>query len=658
MLRACDLSAYIDLYRGVKLTPSECACDSPGAALDAQGEEGAICASDLWRLRRSLRIASAAGDVDEAAVLTLDAIVGSLSKHGGRYKPLTASLEWRGAIAWALDHPDRHDGVLRPYRQDYVGAAVQRLRSDGYEVEINSYGPSLEDSTLARIEEKIDFAVSEFGGLQFASTICAHMRACSRIHDGMWLFGTQVPGVRTVGEPAIPIGWLFPMALRHLHHAASTTPPDLSSTLQLAIDVAATMDCQRYNQFDDLHLQPGDFLRVLEESLKWRELFCLPQVPPTVLSVLREALKTIAWPSGTHGLRLDTGRLLSELEALLVRSASDNITIFPSPYIRRCYPHLWRFACAKPGTVNTDFGGVFSAKERTHERTVLFQVPEGEVAVLPIPIAAAAGCEVVFRLIWSTLRKKADHFVGRIMEKSIEIACRGKPEQVFADVSYNSIEKGKRLQIDLAARHEKSLTIFETKAKSLTSQSRSMDMLSFLQDYSRSFLTLLKQLVRHHRNIVAGKTPMTKEDEALADIRVNLFAVSPLTYGPCSDNLLSSTLVHAISGSELTAVEHSAEVEAAVDVFNEALGGVWQELQEMHEGESEIDVTRYMFHVRWCDLGELVYLQKRAKSVDDGFRALRHLTFVTRDFWSEIAFADRQGLTKEGLHPPRGGWSQ
>ena len=77
------------------------------------------------------------------------------------------------------------------------------------------------------------------------------------------------------------------------------------------------MDCQRYNQFDGLNLGASDFLQAVEESLAWRELFTLPQVPPAALATIRLAFSQITWPTGTDDLRRDLDGLFVELDVLL-----------------------------------------------------------------------------------------------------------------------------------------------------------------------------------------------------------------------------------------------------------------------------------------------------------------------------------------------------
>jgi hypothetical protein len=59
----------------------------------------------------------------------------------------------------------------------------------------------------------------------------------------------------------------------------------------------------------------------------------------------------------------------------------------------------------------------------------------------------------------------------------------------------------------------------------------------------------------------------------------------------------------------------------------------------------------YFIDVFWLDLGQALYVLDRANTVVDAFKPLQFVTFTTRDFWTELAFADAQGLTKARWRP-------
>ncbi|WP_213291252.1 hypothetical protein, partial [Bradyrhizobium sp. sGM-13] len=82
-----------------------------------------------------------------------------------------------------------------------------------------------------------------------------------------------------------PVGWLFSLAMRFLNRPCSARKPGVAwqSLVDLATDFAAAHDCQRYNQFEDMHPHVTQFHRMLVNSTLWREFFTLPQVPPKAL---------------------------------------------------------------------------------------------------------------------------------------------------------------------------------------------------------------------------------------------------------------------------------------------------------------------------------------------------------------------------------------
>ena len=74
-------------------------------------------------------------------------------------------------------------------------------------------------------------------------------------------------------------------------------------------------------------------------------------------------------------------------------------------------------------------------------------------------------------------------------------------------------------------------------------------MFVFFRDYSDSFLAMLAQLIRHEIRLRQGQTPLTTIGEAVADLRPVKVAVSPLSYGPVSDKLLSSSILRSLVGA-------------------------------------------------------------------------------------------------------------
>lgn len=238
------------------------------------------------------------------------------------------------------------------------------------------------------------------------------------------------------------------------------------------------------------------------------------------------------------------------------------------------------------------------------------------------------------------------------MERVIARACAGKaPIVKSGEVYYVGAQV---FEMDTVTREGDRFVLLETKAKSLTSKARSGNLFTFLSDYSDSYLAMLKQLARHEAHLRAGVTPLSMEGEQLDNARPVKVAVSPLSYGPVSDKILASSLVRAYARNyciSLTADPDSAKI---VDRFNTAVADALTEITRVApKRDGVVSLSAYLTDVFWVDLGEFLYVMDRALSAWDAFYPLKHVTFSTRDFWTEVAFADRQRLTAERWRPTK-----
>ena len=618
MLPDSALDTFVALFREAEERGPLQSEEPPESALRAEeGSGNLLHGGELTPLWRSLKIACVAGDIPEFAVQVFDKIVRRLTKEERCYVPLTCSDAWMRAIRWAMPRIESSDSTIRD-RQSQVGMACRRLRQRGYHVGIGAHGPHLDDEIQATIAQRISFLILQAGGANVAHEICAFVRQTNALHDGLWLFGNRVASIGNIPSLALPIGWLFSLAIRHLHRKSSSRKFQitLQTAASLAIDIAACLDCQRYRQFEEMNLHATDFLRVLAESLTWRELFSLPQVPPRTLTTLRQAFSMVKWPNGAEVLRHEVDRLFTELDHLLSVLPDDCLTKIPQQRAREQYPTLWRQARAEPGEANADYLGPLEASKRNHEKFVFFETADDDVLTLPRAMTAAAACEVIFGQIWSTIPERASRIVGDTLEKSIAVACQGKADSIHQGVRYRAAD-GKRLEIDVATRTGQQIVLFETKAKSLTRASRSGDMIAFLDDYTKSYLSLLKQLVRHDRHLKNGLRPLTEAEENLDAVSVMKVAVSPLSYGPVSDKVLANALLGSMAQARLRSTDTEPKRDRILDEFNKAMDEIMSELIETGTQENgEIDLFGYMLNVR--SYGSPIFRavrEKRCKAV-------------------------------------------
>ena len=657
MLQDDDLQRFVALTQRIGCDTGTSDGTRPESTLRTEEQADGLHRNELGRLVRSLKIAHVAGNIPELPYLLLDAIVGDLEDDGGCYRVLSDADEWLDALRWAVAQPRTpnpryvlHQGRGREF---VVGTACADLRRRGYEVEFGGNGPRIDGGARVAVARAVDALIAEVGGVEVIRRLCEIIRRNDRVHDGTWLLGNLPGKAHEAALPWVPVGWLVSLALRHTRRAPSADDPEgaWSAALELACQFAAGMDCQRYNQFDGLFLEAPDFFPMLGESLAWRELFTLPQVPASVFPVLRAAFGQIDWPAATAWVSDEVDRFLDEFEQLLSRLDVDRLAEMPRSTACSAFPALWKYASAPAAGVNAGHLDPFGSEPRDQERYVFFDGREQNVLVLPSPFATAAACEAVFRLIWAEGGPVAGKIVGDTMEKCVAVACGRHGSRMWEKEHYWVGRT--QLEIDIAVRDGAEMVLFETKAKSLRAVSRSGDMMAFIEDLTKSFMALLRQLVRHERNLRLGLTPLAGAGDDLDGLRVSKVAVSPLSYGPASDHVLSSSLFRAVVNVRFHAADGNAGHDKILERFNKVVEQTIGDMVEVARLKNDqADVFAYLINVLWLDLGQLLYALQRGRSVPESLAALRALTFSTRDFWTEAALADRQLLTKRHWHPP------
>jgi len=618
--------------------------------------EGGLNAADLWRLSRSIQVAASAGMMSEPVATTLGMVSKDVS--GDRYAGFDDRDAWTEAICWAKAKPEFLNPPSRTERVVHVGKACSRLIERGYKIEISAFGPYASAETVTAICDQIISLVRLVGGVCCAQNIFRILVQSKAVHDGFFIFGNRVSSTPGEHAPAYPWGWLLTLAMANLTSPARAGKPQVAwkTLVEVARDFAAIHDCQRYSQFEQMtHIPPEEFERVLRESITWRELFSLPQAPQLVVMKIGDALTATLTPEDEEKLGFKLIDLLNELRLLLVQSHDTELRLFTSGPVRASHPILWAEALGKRGKVNPGYKEPADSHLRNQDRFLIFEAPDNNVALLPRPLAGNAACEMLFRLIWQRLPKaRAAEVTGQVLELAIAAACREKsPPIVAPDVSYE--RDNQTFQLDVGTRDEGALVLFETKAKSLTAKARSGSVYSGFIDYADSFLAMLNQLVRHDYYLRStGMPPLTSGDDKTGDITVFKVAVSPLSYGPIMDRLLTATAMPAILGRKFESLSAVADDVKAIEDFNAATTELLKRLAKVAptNDQVELDLFPYFIDVYWLDLGQLLYALDRAPSVSAAFRPLKHLTFGTRDFWTEIAFADIQLLT--GRH----GWRQ
>jgi hypothetical protein len=194
--------------------------------------------------------------------------------------------------------------------------------------------------------------------------------------------------------------------------------------------------------------------------------------------------------------------------------------------------------------------------------------------------------------------------------------------------------------------------LFEIKAKSLTAKARSGEIITFLDDYAKSYFALLLQLARHEYHLRAGATPIARPSEGDA---IHKVAISPSSYGPISDRALMRTMLNSLANARLMPSGPDPRHAAVLNAFEKAKCKTFDALAKVAvEPNGSFSLDSYMLTVWWLDMGELLYVLDRGTSVSSALHPLKHISFASRDFWTEVANADRSSLTSEHWKSARG----
>lgn len=650
MLDDGDLTQFLSAFEARHLPGVD-----PRPPAEVLLSEDGLFATEFGRLVSSLQIAAVLGDAPPLAAAAARLILNAIEAQ--RFAPLAEHNAWSQAIAWAvtqpaLRNPDALASLSFRDRETIVGDACLRLRKRGFKINVGAYGPRIDGNSRREIVRIVEGYMGLLGGFETANQILRVMRDANNLHDGMWLFGEVGLGIYDAKQPMIPVGWLMSLALRIIEKKGNARKPAVAwaTLIELATDFAAVHDCQRYSSFEDMDLHPSQLHRTLAASTLWREFFTLPQMPAQAMRKVLDALVGVLTEDDAHRLGFKPSALVSEITKLCEWSAEDGITTFPRPDVERALPLLNRLTKGPSERVNSGYSDPLAVDGRTQDSVLFFACGPNRAMTLPRSFLAEAACEFVFGLVWSKLGSRAADVVGLTMERAIETACCGKAPTVLASQAY--AVRGQRYEFDAATRHEDRIVLIETKGKMLTRQSRSGDMFSFFRDYSDSFLRMLSQLVRHEINLRAGDTPLTSPGEAVDDLRPVKVAVSPLSYGPASDKALSNTVIRSLVGAKLSVVTPDRENERIIAAFNKRTASLLDDIVQMAPKKDGLaELFPYLIDVFWLDLGQLLYVLDRADTVWDAFRPLKHITFSSRDFWTELAHAERGGLTAGKWRP-------
>lgn len=637
MLPETAILDFVALVTSAPAEPSQSDADLAELLTDSSGP---IHVDEFAQLGRCLKMAHHAGEIDEEPSEIARTIVDRLRPDVSYIRGFDDSKPWYEAISCVRSQPYLSPLTDRP---EMVGLACRRLKKRGAKLTIGTFGPTWDQKSLLNFCRQVDAAASRLGGEVIINQLGARQEASNDIFEAVWLLGEKGLAVHQPKRSAVPVGWLLGLAAKHTHRTNQCRNPKITwaSFVELATDIAASLDCQRYSQFDGMFVSPFGILQSLQESLQWRALFFTPQIPPISLHHIQRAFEKEIEDNVPANFAETIRALWTEFTALSLGLQNARCQVFSFNEVSVSYPQLLKFAYRRKTEVNADYTQPIGPPARNDSALVFLDGPKRSLLVRPTAMTVHAFCETIFTLAWKQLSAdRARRFVGNIMEAAIASACYNKATIIERGLEYTVGKK--RYEIDIAARTDDDLTLIETKAKSLTAEGQSGGSLKFFADYGQSFAKMLEQLARHEHYVRDGATPLANQDGL--ELSVEKIIVSPTSYGPIGDRMLAGALHGALARATLTSTpEADADMQKNLRAFNDAVSKAWDWVNKSapRNEKGELDLVRYFMHVHWLDLGQIICALEKTKRVDMALNPIRHLTYGSRDFWTEYAYAVR-----------------
>lgn len=641
MLHSDDLSKFVALWENALGKCSDLSDQAINETLAC--ESGGINRADYFQLCKALSIAAFANDTPEELALSAHKIW--QTTECSQFQPLSSRDAWITALSTA--HRAVNDPIASHRvagRESAVANACQYLRSQGYNIIIDAYGCQVDSKTSFEIAHKVDGLVRFLGGEICLNQIFRILHEQQRFHDGFWLFGDILPSAMGVKDPTLPYAWLIRLALGHLGKGKKARKPEVAwrNLVNLATNFAACLNFERYSQWENLNVDPGDLGYLFQRSVGWQQLFMLKQIPPSGVDHIYSAMKLLLDSHAGEGLGFNFADLHTEVLSLLKQSTSDRVSISSKAQFERVYPTLckierendWKKCCTSP----------FGEHILDHEKHFFFQSASGDIVVLPTSITGAAACRALVELVWKKLGKKAEKLIGDTFEKAVVLACAKAKKTPIEDHRYHVGKEN--FQIDVAVREDRHIALFEVKAKALTDKARQGNTVISLIDYGQSFAEMIFQLARHEKHIRLGQCAHSKLVLDARSDRLSKIAVSALSHGPVGDKVLGIAIISALSRAEILPVENDPKAAENLKDVTKLARKLLDEIAKFQPLKNDqIDLHSFMFDVKWLDIGELSYVLGRAANIENALAPIRAMTFSSRDVWTEIAIAERSGLT-------------
>jgi len=566
---------------------------------------------------------------------------------------------WRRALdcaSEAINESSFRESISAHSREAHVAQAIRHLRSKGYRIRITERGAQIPPSEYRRICQEIGKNIQRAGGWGSANKLLDIMRSLGRIQDGS-LIHARTPRVfgGTMSEPGTPWHYIYSICLKNLPElgrgSEGTRNKNLQQMEDLARSLAAVINVEPHNPFENMTIAGSSLMRVLRDTLLYDEMFAFPQWQPMVATSLVADWIEMLRSSGC-AFPIVSAEKWSDFACQLLSVSKEGRLVPVSPGQLVCGSLSYDDAAnlikaCKPdsGSVNADYNKPDDTTARDSSYYPLLSGPNRSVYAQPAGPVARAVCERLFTL----MREQSDPHLGRKMGSALEcltakiLRDAGLTVSVF-NGHYPNPDGGTDLEVDIVVETKDRIFLFECKKKPLTNRARRGDSLASLEDLDQSFLKFTEQLARHEAVLRSqGFLKFRNGQEIeLNDRKIEKFGISLFDHSSLQHRDMTWSLLELLIGKNL--VVDDPKMESVCKSINRKLSNINRSIISIidyQSGKRENLLHDFLMSTWWLSIDQLSYAIFKRGDLWEGIKYIRHLTKRSGDTIYDIhAFQD------------------
>lgn len=446
-------------------------------------------------------------------------------------------------------------------------------------------------------------------------------------------------------EPSIPLGYLYRIALQHLHVVPVRTRRNhlLDSALTASRHLGALIDAEPWSTFESLgNHYPGEVIRSLGRVVLYDQVFALPQVrQPVVEALLCDVVVPVAnqLPGGPIWRPDHIVALLLVMQEIaehpchgtVVQRSEVEARLAARLFDRHAAETLVRaFSLDRPCR---DYYSPGHGSDAEALEAALVQLDASRLWIAPVAFLWAAFYQRAFRLL-ANGRSNFNTEVG----KMFELRMTERLEQRGILCLRGVMKRGRQVtgDVDLAIATDRHIVLFELKAKALRTESRADDTASFFIDIAETLVHGATQLSKCElRLLQEDSIALPNGVLELRGREVLKVVLTIADFGGLHDTMTMRRGLEALAGVEIALTNASSSSQTRrVEAGNRDLVDLRSVLSNLvavaHNPYREHPYDNIFFH-SLSFIEELLQHSATGEELIENLRSVNRISFSTRN---------------------------